>query len=605
MKTGLDILRRNQFCRALGWASLPLFPMFCWGVLEYYNFGSLTKVLGFVRSRTGPVLFGLLVVGLAFVLVLLVFRRAAAACAVTGGISFGLAYINYMKLALNGNHFFPKDVQMAKQAGSLLSFLSGGLPKWMGPALAVFLIWCVGLAVLGTALPRGVPLRPFCAASLAALCLVFCADGQRTIAVLNRFDIYIEDTRLQSINYERNGFVGAFALNLQSMNIKPPAGYSRETMEELLAEYQGTPSAQENFDVILVLSESFSDIREMPELAFEPNPLTNYDAIRERDNCYSGRLYSNAFAGGTVRPEFEILTGLDSELLPDGATPHEYIKRSLAGYVSHYKDAGYQTVALHPYLRDFYDRSRAYPLLGFDAFYGLEDFSKLGELDFKRGYASDASLERIMESVLEEMEAPAFLFAITMEGHQPYDPLPAEEQTVTVTSGLTQEATQTVTTYTQCLYDADQMLGRLADFVDRRERPTVLIFFGDHRPALLAYYEAHDENDLFLNMVSYEYENMLVKYSTPFLIYANRTLDPGLFHGRTENELSTYYLLEAAARCTGFQETPYMELLGDFYQIAPVYNDQLNMPLTPELEETIQARRLVTYDRLLGEGYTQ
>ena len=48
-----------------------------------------------------------------------------------------------------------------------------------------------------------------------------------------------------------------------------------------------------------------------------------------------------------------------------------------------------------------------------------------------------------------------------------------------------------------------------------------------------------------------------------------------------------------------------MELLGDFYQIAPVYNDQLNMPLTPELEETIQARRLVTYDRLLGEGYTQ
>lgn len=604
MRRCAQALRGSGVCRALGWISLPLFPVFCWAVLEYYNFGGLGSLAEFLRTRPGPALFGLMVVELAFLLALLALRRGAAACGAVGAVSFAVAYINCMKLALNGNHFFPKDIVMAKQAGSLLSFLSGGLPKCMGLALGVLVLWCAGLAVLGTALPRR-PLRPFCAASLAALCLVFCAGGEHTLALLNRFGIFMEDTRLQSLNYTHNGFIGAFALNLQSLNVRPPAGYSGETMERLLADCPGSPSQREAFDVILVLSESFSDIRDMPGLTFDPDPLPNYDAIRARDNCYSGLLCSNAFAGGTVRPEFEILTGLDSELLPGGTTPHEYVKKPLAGYVSNYKSTGYRTIALHPYLRDFYDRSRAYPYLGFDAFYGLEDLPQLGELDFQNGYATDESLEAIMESVLEESEEPTFLFAITMEAHQPYFLSEGEEQPVSVTSTFTQESAGAVTAYTQRLYDADRMLGRLAEYIDRRERPTVLIFFGDHWPALGAYYEAHDENGMFLDMTSYEYKDLRKRYTTPFLIYANRPLDPGLFQDNEGNELSTYYLLLAAARCTGFQTTPYMQRLEEFYKILPCYNDQLNMPITPEQEETVLARRQVTYDRLLGEGFTQ
>lgn len=600
----VNALRRNRLCRTLAWASLFLFPPFCWTVLEYFNFGRLNELLNFLRTRPRPALFGLLVLTLLFLFLLLLLRRAAAACAVLGGLSVVTAYVNCTKLALNGDHFFPKDILMANQAGSLLSFLSGGLPKWMGPALAVLILWCALLALLGTALPKGRPLRLFCAASLAALCLVFCTGSRCASWLQDWFELNIEDTRLQSLNYTRNGFLGAFALNLQSMNVKAPAGYSRETMEALLEGYDGAPAAGEPFDVILVLSESFSDIREMPGLSFSPNPLANYDALRARDNCYSGKLYSNAFAGGTVRPEFEILTGLDSGLLPDGTIPYEYVTRPLAGYVSNYKDAGYRTVALHPYLRDFYSRSQSYPLLGFDAFYGLEDFDALGELEFKRNYATDQSLEAIMESVLDQAEEPTFLFAITMGGHQPYDPLPAEEQPVRVDSALTPDSTAAVTTYVQCLYDADQMLGRLASYVDSRERPTLLIFFGDHRPALLAYYEAHDENGLFLDMTSDRYEDMLVKYSTPFLLYANRPLSPGLLQPGRDNQLSTCYLLDAAARCTGLQTTPYMELLAKLYAAAPVYSERLNMPLTPELEESVRVRRLVTYDRLLGENYT-
>jgi len=67
-------------------------------------------------------------------------------------------------------------------------------------------------------------------------------------------------------------------------------------------------------------------------------------------------------------------------------------------------------------------------------------------------------------------------------------------------------------------------------------------------------------------------------YITSFLIYANRTLDPGL--------------------CTGFQRTPYMELLPDCFRKAPFYNKRLAMELTPEPEEAVRAIHSVTYYRL-------
>ena len=53
-------------------------------------------------------------------------------------------------------------------------------------------------------------------------------------------------------------------------------------------------------------------------------------------------------------------------MLPDGATPYEYVDGPLEGYVSNYKDAGYRAVALHPYEPSFYARNSAYPHLGFD-----------------------------------------------------------------------------------------------------------------------------------------------------------------------------------------------------------------------------------------------
>ena len=177
--------------------------------------------------------------------------------------------------------------------------------------------------------------------------------------------------------------------------------------------------------------------------------------------------------------------------------------------------------------------------------------------------------------------------------------MPQDEIPLTVYSdSLSLENLAAVHTYVQGQAAADQMLGRLADYIDRLERPTVLIFFGDHKPTLGANFAAYEESGYFSASDPFTFAVRSKIYTTPFLIYANRTLDPGLFPQNTGNQLSTVYLMDAAALCTGFQRTPYMELLLDCFQKAPFYNKRLAMELTPEQEEAVRAIHSVSYYRL-------
>lgn len=146
--------------------------------------------------------------------------------------------------------------------------------------------------------------------------------------------------------------------------------------------------------------------------------------------------------------------------LPNVTTPYWYVTGELTSYVSHYRQAGYTTLALHPYDTKFYSRSSAYPLLGFDAFYGQDEIGALAELSWKRNYISDQTVSQAIQTLADGSQEPVFLFAITMENHQPYAALDPSEISIQVEApALSQESLTALTTYTQGLYDADRMLG--------------------------------------------------------------------------------------------------------------------------------------------------
>jgi phosphoglycerol transferase MdoB-like AlkP superfamily enzyme len=594
--------------RVLGWLGLGLFPLFCLFILDYFNLYSpqrMESLQKFWEAHPLSVWFEVLIMLTLMALLLLLCRKGWIAGTALGFFSLLFAFINYTKVALNGDNFMPRDISMVKSGGELISFISISMPRWFYLAAAIMVVWILMMAFFNVEVPIKWNIRvPVGLALIAFICFYF-SSPTRSEKVINKFSIYFENTILQASNYKANGFVGAFTLNILCMQEQAPSGYSQAKIQEILVDYSETAATGEDFDVIVVLSESFSDIRELPGLEFSENPLSNYDELITRSNCYSGKMYTTSIGGGTVRTEFDVLTGLATDYLHSGSSPWEKVTSDLDGYVSNYKAAGYHTIALHPYNKSFYSRDSAYSYVGFDEFYGQSELASMLTLQYKRGYATDASTLEAIEYFLDSSDEPTFIYAITMENHQPYNASDPDSITVSVTSDdLESSVLDSVVTYTQGVYDADKMLGDLADYIDSRERPTILLFFGDHRPTLGSNYAAYDQSGFIDSSDGFDDEERLKMYSSPFVIYSNRDIDIDLFDGNADNEISSYNVLNAVALATGFHRTPYMNLLLDFYSVAPKYNVRLELDTTDEIDNFSYCMRLITYDRLCGGNYS-
>ena len=604
----LHRMRHSLFLQIPLWLTLPLFPVLCLFIMDYMNYGGrLSGVQLFWENFPLSAAFEVVVVMLVFALLFLLCRHAALAAGILGVISLVCSYVNYTKAALNGDHFMPQDILMLSHAGNLTSFISGSVPGWFLVGAAALLVWVVLLAFAGIKLPLNRYVRLPAALILALCAWLPCSNIDKADVLLGRFGMSVFDSALQSSNYDANGFVGAFTVNLLSLRVQEPDGYSQSLVTDMLSDYEGVPADEnaEQFDVVVILSESFFDARILDGVTFSKNPLPNYDRLLTSSRCYSGSLYTTAIGGGTVRPEFGILTGLTCDYVPSIPTPYRYVSRPISTYVSNYRDAGYNTVAMHPYNKQFYSRDSAYGNIGFDSFWGQDEIAQTIYAEYKRGYVTDESTLRAILHCMDTAQDPTFLFAITMQNHQPYDGIDPSLIQIEVSSDrLSQPALTALTTYTQGLYDADKMLGDLARWVDERERPTVLVFFGDHMPTLGPNYLAYNESGLFNSLDGLDGQELMTMYATPFLIYSNRSLDGGLLTQRTGNMISDYNLLNSVAISTGMPRTPYMRLLEDFYAINPIYNVRLGMELTGDILPFARAMEYITYDRVFGKNYT-
>jgi len=583
-------------------------------IMEYMNYRASTALtlewLGrFVEWRSRfplPILFGTILVSILFIILLLLFRKAFAAVLLLGVVSIVAAYINYVKVAVNGDNFFPRDIAMAGSAGDLTSFISGNVPTlfWLG--VIGLIIWVVVLGLFTIDIPVTWKIRLPAAAAIIIVMVIALSSHSRADRILRRFNMSFFDAALQPSNYEANGFVGAFTINLLSMGVERPEDYSQETILALLEGFEFTPATEDYFDVIVVLSEGFFDVRILPGVEFSQNPLPNFDEIIARPNAYSGLLYTSALNGGTIRPEFDIITGLTTDFLPSGSIPYEFLRRDMATYVSNYRDAGYRTIALHPFTERFYMRHIAYPLMGFDKFLGYETLTQLFDFQFNQNFVTDISFFSAMEYYLDaaiEDDVPIFMFAITMQNHQPFPTMAPEDIHIQVTSdALAENVLNAVTTFTHGISESDIMLRMLTDYIDNRERPTIMLFFGDHLPNLGGHLAAFTQSGLIEPGTLHTPESRAIMYTTPFIIYSNRELAPII--PNTDNHISTYYLLSIMAYQTGFYRTPYMNLLLDYFGRIPFHNVRLNRPETDVSLSLERIKRLFTYDRLIGRGYS-
>ena len=138
-------------------------------------------------------------------------------------------------------------------------------------------------------------------------------------------------------------------------------------------------------------------------------------------------------------------------------------------------------------------------------------------------YLSD---DEITNSIIKEFNkdknTPKLLVYATSENHMPCSKDKFKKYDVSVKSSkFNKENTELLTCYAQGVYDADQALGKLYDYLKDFDKDTIVIFYGDHLPfitnnkgdnaILLSKYFNTKDKDL----------NDLRKYTTKSVIFSN------------------------------------------------------------------------------------
>lgn len=234
-------------------------------------------------------------------------------------------------------------------------------------------------------------------------------------------------------------------------------------------------------DIIILQSESLFDPARLT--GGPPNALLRFRSAAAVGA--TGELFVPAFAGGTIRTEFEVFTGLPLAAFPQVRFPYlQLTQPKLPGLVRVLAERGYRTVAIHPNGGAFWNRNQAFGSMGFERFIdgrGFADAALFGH------YVSDGALgDRIMAELADD-GAPQLIAAITIQNHGPYTPrgmLDVSAVNDLVPAEMEGEAREALLTYLAMLRASDEQLGRLVEFVQRRERRTLLLFYSDHLPPL-------------------------------------------------------------------------------------------------------------------------
>lgn len=405
----------------------------------------------------------------------------------------------------------------------------------------------------------------------------------------------------QAENYRQNGFLMAFMLNMPMAATNAPAGYGQKTIDAIGSALP--PGARGNGrspDVIMVMSESLWDATRMKNVSLSPDPL----AWLRRNQ--SGSVFSPEFGGMTANVEFEALTGFTNAFLPAGSIPYQqYIRRPVPSLASFFKSEGYRTMALHPFQGWFWNREAVYRNMGFDTFLTEDEMPAFP----KRGiFPADADFTDEIMRQADNTEDPFFMFAVTLQGHGPYEPGRYADNSVTVDGPLSDNARASMATYVQGAREADDSLRRLMGWAKRRGRETVIIFFGDHMPALGS---AYTETGTLLNEVPSRNAapaELKAGRETPLMIWSSGS---GV---RKAGTVSPSFLPYYALKMSGFEHPYYTGVLGRLHEKYTVIDRHMLLkrggaPVTDwntansAAMPVIENMRLLQYDVMFGDGY--
>jgi Phosphoglycerol transferase and related proteins, alkaline phosphatase superfamily len=516
------------------------------------------------------------------------------------------AFVSGQKQVFLSDPLYPTDLLFWRQIVELMPALAAERPGTAALMAAGFLAGAGLLVALWVFAWRNFRrLRTRERLLRLALCIPVLA-GFASIMDYNHWSLTRDRLRIypilwdQTENYRHNGFVLAFLINLPMANVKAPAGYSAGAIDGIRADPAPFAATHdEKPDVIMVMSESLFDPTRIPGVTLTPDPMPT---IRENS---SGDVFSPEFGGMTSNVEFEALTGFSNAFLPAGSVPYQqYVRKSVPSLATFFRGQGYITRAIHPYEGWFWNRTSTYRAFGFDEF---RDVKALPKLEMRGNFPSDEALTREIIRQAEEEKEPFFFFAVTLQGHGPYEVGRYPDPAIEVQGLRGAHERDVLATYSHGVKESDDALALLLDWARKRERETIVVFFGDHLPALGTVYTESGYMPFKTGARKAEPERMKREHETPLVIWSNRNgvrSDVGVI----SPALIPYHLVSEA----GFEHPYYSGFLGKVAERYAVIDRYLlidadgeateDWARRPGIDAVIRDYRLLQYDIMFGDG---
>lgn len=388
------------------------------------------------------------------------------------------------------------DFQIAKMS-LILMYLS--LPQRIALycAIGVFVIAIIALWIMGPKISGKISYGKNVATIVGAGAALFVMS-----AVVHNISAVSNDFGNLVGAYNDYGFVYCFSSSMLDTGINEPENYGEEIPEtEILANLPETKDASGAVkpDVILIQMESFIDPKIIKDMTFSDDPAPIHTYLRE--NFSSGTLAVPSFGGGTANTEFEVLTGINLDNFGPGEYPYKTImlEETCETIAYNLKENGYSAHAIHNHTGNFYDRDKVYPNMGFDSFQSKEYMFDFETTPY--GWCKDKVLtDEIMTALTyidEEngvtADNPRFIWTVSVQGHGafPSEPIAGSANVIQIESErFNSRELCALEYYINQLWEMDMFLGSLISALENRDRPTLLVAYGDHLPSIGL--ESHD-----------------------------------------------------------------------------------------------------------------
>lgn len=550
------IERKNRFLTA---ASALLLPACILIMTEAIHRGSLYGAFCWMCGEPLWAVSSYIFLMAAYILSLGVTNNLFAAFLIFSLPPFICVVVSRSKMAIREIPFMPWNMVMLRELFVAISesgilaavFIAAAIPAIL---IIVFLFFIAGKS------GSGYSVRQRAAASTAAALVLTAGAVSLHISGHNSepSGIYTMDALER---YHKCGFTGAFMSYAFSPQMTEPEGYSDDIAADILTAAQNSQtdepegsqideSYRSHFeepkigcidmypDIIMVLGEAFWDPLLLTDFDFHDDPVPNLRRLM-KESLY-GELIVNSLGANTTNVEFEVLSGFSTSFLqPDLGIYYDVLNRRTPGVTAmplRLAGFGYYAEAIHPYHRFYLNRDRAFKKMGFQTF--VTDGFAVPE-GYKGKYIPDSAVyEKILElheaHIFKAPDKPYFSFSITMQNHFDYklsnyggnEDRSAGNSYTEKEALLSEEEEDILQGYLKGVGDTDKLLGDLAAKYSDSSRKVIIIFFGDHIPALGKGFSLLWKGGLIDDpypLTDNSQEDILKLHKTPFIIWDNFT----------------------------------------------------------------------------------